>query len=112
MESGTPPFDHLDAIVMTEEKYRSGDTVKVSVIGVFKRNDGDNKLVTVHVTRSENDFYELSESEQEDMHRLYPFEDEGEGWFGRTAAEKIVEDFFAKKKQKTTATYVNHIVFA
>lgn len=100
MESGTPPFDHLDAIVMTEEKYRPGDMVKVRVIGVFKRNDGDNKLVTVPVTRSENDFYELSESEQEDMHRLYPFEDEGEGWFGRTVAEKIVEDFFAKKNRR------------
>ena len=48
--------------------------------------------------RNINDFSELSEAEKEDMHRLYPREDVGEGWFGRECAEKILRDFFEKQR--------------
>lgn len=100
-ESGTPPCEHLDVYVMTDKEYRLGDEDRVKIIGVFKRNDGDNKLVGVLEDREVEDFSELTEAEKADMHRLYPIEDPGEGWFGRQCAEEIVRDFFGRKKRKT-----------
>lgn len=104
VESGTPPCNHLDVIVMADKKYRLGDEDRVKVIGVFRRNDGDNKLVGVLESRNINDFCELTDTEKEDMHRLYPREDAGEGWFGREVAEQIINAFFEKKKRKTIIT--------
>ena len=94
-ESGTPPCDHLDVIVMTDKEYELGEEDRIKIIGVFRRNDGDHKLVGVPVDRDINDFSELTEAEKEDMHRLYPREDAGEGWFGRECAEEILREFFA-----------------
>lgn len=100
-ESGIPPYPHLDVILMTDKEYELGEEEQIRVIGVFQRNDGDHKLVGVLKDREINDFSELTEQEKEDMHRLYPYEAEGEGWFGRECAEKIIADFFAVKKRKT-----------
>lgn len=96
VESGTPPQPHLDVIVMTDYPYRLGDEDRVRIIGAFYRNDGDHKLVAVREKRDIYDFSELTEGEKEDMHRFYPHEDPGEGWFGREKAEEILEDFFAQ----------------
>lgn len=103
-ESGTPPCDHLDVIVMTDKKYELGDEDKIKIIGVFCRNDGDNKLVAVLEDRDIDDFSQLADSEKEDLHRLYPREDKGEGWFGRERAEAIINSFFTKRKRKTIIT--------
>lgn len=91
--SGTPPNDHLDVIIMTDKKYNLGDEVIIKIIGVFCRNDGDHKLVAVLENRDINDFSELKISEKEDMHRLYPYEAEGEGWFGREVAQNIIRGY-------------------
>lgn len=99
-ESGTPPCEHLDVIVMTDKEYELGDEDKVKIIGVFCRNDGDNKLVGVCVDREIDDFSQLTDEEKEDMHRLYPREDIGEGWFGRERAEEIIKEFYSRKKRK------------
>lgn len=103
-ESGTPPCEHLDVIVMTDKEYELGDEDRIRIIGVFCRNDGDHKLVGVLEDREINDFSGLSATEKEDMHRLYPREDPGEGWFGRERAEQIISDFFSKRKRKTIIT--------
>ena len=100
-ESGTPPCEHLDVIVMTDKEYELGEEDRIKIIGVFKRSDGDHKLVGVLVDRNINDFAELTEAEKEDMHRLYPRADAGEGWFGRECAEEILKEFFRKKKGKS-----------
>lgn len=97
MESGTPPCEHLDVIVMTDKEYALGEEDRIRIIGVFRRNDGDHKLVGVPLDRDIDDFSELAETEKEDMHRLYPRERAGEGWFGRECAERILRDFFAVK---------------
>lgn len=100
-ESGTPPCEHLDVYVMTQKEYRLGDEDRIRIIGVFRRSDGDHKLVGVLEDRDVNDFSELTQGEKEDMHRLYPREDPGEGWFGRECAEEIIREFFRRKKRKT-----------
>ena len=104
LESGTPPFEHLDAIVMTDREFRLGDTVTVKLVGVFCRNDGDHKLVAVTADRGAGDLSELTAEEREDLRRLYPYEAEGEGWFGRERAEEIIKAFFENKVSKTIIT--------
>lgn len=103
-ESGTPPCEHLDVIVMTDKQYELGDEDAIKIIGVFCRNDGDHKLVGVLKDREIDDFSELTAAEKEDMHRLYPREDKGEGWFGRERAEEIISEFFSKRKRKIIIT--------
>lgn len=98
VESGTPPCEHLDVIVMTDKEYRLGDTEPVRIIGVFLRGDGDHKLVGVPLDREMEDFSQLPDVEREDLRRLYPRADKDEGWFGREAAEKVIRDFFARKR--------------
>lgn len=100
-ESGTPPCEHLDVIVMTDKEYELGDEDRIKIIGVFCRNYGDHKLVGVLENRDVDDFCELTETEKDDMHRLYPREDKGEGWFGRVRAGKIINAFFSARKRKT-----------
>ena len=103
-ESGTPPCEHLDVIVVTDEPCELGDEIPVRVIGVFCRADGDNKLVAVPESRTENDISELSDSESDTLHRLYPKLGEGEGYSGRERAEKVISDFFSRKKRKIIIT--------
>jgi inorganic pyrophosphatase len=98
-ESGTPPSEHLDVILMTDKEYELGDEERVKIIGVFYRNDEDHKLVGVLEYRDINDFSELSDIEKDDMHRLYPREDIGEGWFGRDRAEDVINTFFEKRRK-------------
>jgi len=71
-ESGTPPCNHLDVIIMTDKEFALGDEVKVKIIGLFYRGDGAHKLVGVLTDREIVDFSELSDTEKEDLHRLYP----------------------------------------
>lgn len=99
-ESGTPPCEHLDVIVMGEKKYLPGDREPVRVIGVYKREDGDHKLVAVPLERPEQDLSELPETEREHLKRFMPVDGPGEGWMGRETAEKIIRAFFERKKRK------------
>lgn len=101
VESGTPPQPHLDVIVMTNKEYQLGQRERVRVIGVFCRNDGDHKLVAVEEGRAVRDLAQLTEGEKADLHRLYPREDVGEGWFGRAVAEKVIDDFMRENAVET-----------
>ncbi len=104
METGTPPCDHLDALVMTDRPCCLGEVIQVRVVGVFYRHDYDHKLVTVPLDRTETDFSELPENEQEELLHTYPIVFEDEGWFGREKAEEIIAGFMSKKKRKTIIT--------
>lgn len=97
-ETGTPPCAHLDVIVMTDREYELGDEEHIKIIGVFRRNDGDHKLVSVPMNREINDLSELTNEEKNDLHRLYPKEKAGEGWFGHEIAENLVKDFFMHRR--------------
>ena len=91
--SGTPPDEHLDVFLLSQESYALGDEVPVKIVGVFKRNDGDHKLISISLERAENDFSQLPESEKNDLHNLYPRVGEGEGWFGVDIAKEVIADF-------------------
>lgn len=103
-ESGTPPCEHLDVIVMTDEPYKPGDELPVRIIGVFRRVDGDHKLVAVPAGRAAEDLSELSGQELEALRGLYDALYDGEGWFGRKEAEDAVSAFFSRRKRKIIIT--------
>jgi inorganic pyrophosphatase len=92
-ESGTPPGDHLDCILISSKEYELGSTEVVRIIGCFRRQDGDHKLVCVPWERTELDLSELDQEEKEALFRLYPSVGEGEGWYGARKAREIVETF-------------------
>lgn len=95
---------------MTDKEYKLGDEERVKIVGVFRRNDGDHKLVGVLESKCIEDISELSDTEKNDLHRLYPKEASGEGWFGREVAEGIIKDFFQNRKENDNngSTYRVH----
>ncbi len=90
-ESGTPPLPHWDCILMTDKEYDLGEEIEINVIGVFKRKDYDHKYVVAETDRKVDDISELTEAERDELRRLYPRIDEGEGWFGKDVAEYCME---------------------
>lgn len=80
---GTPPEDHLDVIIVTENNYQLGQEVKVKIIGIFRRNDGDHKLLVVPESSTYNDINDLKPYELQTLQALYPKLAEGEGWLGK-----------------------------
>ncbi|MCL2603112.1 MAG: inorganic diphosphatase [Defluviitaleaceae bacterium] len=91
--SGTPPGEHLDVFLLSGGECFPGDELPVRVVGVFRKKDGDHKLIGISPEREEMDFSQLPECEINDLHMLYPFVDEGEGWFGADAAKIVITDF-------------------
>lgn len=92
-ESGTPPQPHWDVILLSDLDYDLGDEIAIKIIGVFLRNDGDHKLIAVALNRNIEDYNDLTDDEKNDLHRLYPRVDEGEGWFGKELAENVISKF-------------------
>jgi inorganic pyrophosphatase len=91
--SGTPPEEHLDVFLLSHETCSLGDELPIKIVGVFKRSDGDHKLIGISPERIETDFSQLPEQEKDDLHRLYPRVGDGEGWFGIKEANEVVENF-------------------
>jgi len=89
---GSPPEHHLDVFTLTDTDYELGAIIKVKVIGVFIRNDGDNKFLAVELTREEDDFADLPKEDQRMLFNVYPNLRVGEGWFGQLRAMELIEE--------------------
>lgn len=101
-ESGTPPDEHLDVILITRKHLQLGDELPIRIIGVFKRYDHDHKLVAVPVEGDETDLTQLSEDEKDELFKLYPKVDKsvGEGWFGTKIAQEVIDDFYKNGRKR------------
>lgn len=77
---------------MTDNEYDLGNEVKIKIIGVFMRNDGDHKFIAVEENRDINDFNELSKNEIDALTKLFPNVGVGEGWFGKEIAIQTYEN--------------------
>ena len=75
--------------------FELGDVAQVRIIGVFSRNDGDHKLMSVLTDRDITEFEQLTDEEKDNLFRLYPYVFEGEGWFGAQRAAQVIEEYFA-----------------
>lgn len=96
-ESGTPPGKHLDVILIADETYALGDTVEVKIIGVFKRADGDHKLVGVLIDNVVEDLCALDVPVLSELNGLYVKLNEGEGWYGKDEANQVIDDYFERR---------------
>jgi inorganic pyrophosphatase len=99
-ESGTPPDEHLDVMLISREPCELGDELLIRIIGVFKRYDNDHKLVAVLAERHEVEFDELPDDEKNELLKLYPLinTEVGEGWFGVEVANEVIGNFYKNKK--------------
>ncbi|OJV64951.1 MAG: hypothetical protein BGO41_15295 [Clostridiales bacterium 38-18] len=93
-ETGTPPQKHLDVILISDEDYELGDEKGIKLIGVFIREDGDHKLISVlNENKKVKDLSDLTKSELNQLYSLYPKVLENEGWYGKEKADKVVENY-------------------
>ncbi len=104
-DSGTPPAEHLDVILISRGDCNLGDELPIRIIGVFKRHDHDHKLVAVHVERHEVDIAELPDDEKTELYKLYPRidADAGEGWFGAEIAIEVINDFYTNGRKRVSS---------
>ena len=85
-------FPSLGLYFNDNTEYELGDEVEIKIIGLFKRKDFDHKYVVVEATRDISDITELFDSEMDELKKLYPRIDEGEGWFGKDEAEYCIKN--------------------
>ena len=90
-ESGTPPQPHWDCFLLSDGAFALGDEVEIEVIGVFMRGDGDHKYIAAEKNSGINDLCQITDTQREQLHRLYPRIGEGEGWFGKERAHWCME---------------------
>ncbi|MEJ2358991.1 MAG: hypothetical protein P8Y13_13075 [Deinococcales bacterium] len=91
---GEPPGLHFDALVLTAGRPGPGDVLEVAVSGLFRRRDGDHKLLTVDVVEPPPggavDLHSLPADTVRMVQALYPEVGEGEGWFGAEEARAFL----------------------
>lgn len=56
--------DNVDVIVFSNKEFKTGDEVKVEIIGLLSREDEDHKIVAIDDSVSYKDFYEVPEQER------------------------------------------------
>ena len=95
---GTPPENHVDAFVVTQNRFDLGDTVDCKLVGAFHRCDGDHKLICIESKRPENDLYELSQPERDMIFNLYDGCYEGDEWLGKEGALALLEAYDQQNK--------------
>lgn len=88
--SGVPPGPHHDVLLFTRRSPSVGEVLLGHICGVFLRNDHDHKFVAVDdEIRGEMGKADISALDRvfyDELIRLYPRIDEGEGWFGAEVA--------------------------
>jgi hypothetical protein len=88
--SGVPPAPHHDVLLFTKQFPAVGEILIGHICGVFLRQDKDHKFVAMDDEIRRNmttaDLSSLDPTFYEELVRLYPRVDEGEGWFGREVA--------------------------
>lgn len=87
---GTPPNQHKDVLMITEDKFELGDVIEGKLIGVFRRCDGDNKFICINPDRRENDLAELTDYERGMLFNIYTRKYEGDEWLGKDDASSLL----------------------
>jgi hypothetical protein len=88
--SGVPPAPHHDALLFTRQFPSFGNILVGYICGVFLRQDNDHKFIAIddeirrNMTKADLPF--LDKVFYDELLRLYPRVDEGEGWFGAEVA--------------------------
>jgi inorganic pyrophosphatase len=56
--------DNVDAIIFSNNKYKTGDELDASVLGILKRDDNDHKIIAVDNTMPYKTFQQVPEDER------------------------------------------------
>ncbi len=56
--------DNVDAIVFSNQQYKTGDEIEVEIIGLLNREDGDHKIIAIDDSVSYKNFDEMPEQER------------------------------------------------
>lgn len=56
--------DNVDAIIFSNNKYKTGDETEGEIIGILNRDDNDHKVILVDDTIPYKDFMEVPEDER------------------------------------------------
>ena len=67
------------------------------IIGYFRRNDADHKVLGIEPYSTISDISELPPEVLQGLWRLYSGKYEGEAWIGRESAEQVFLSFVAEK---------------
>lgn len=82
--SGIPPAEHHDVLLFTNQSLSFGDILVGHICGIFIRKDNDHKFVAVddeiRNSMATADLSSLKIDLYDELLRLYPRIDEGEGW--------------------------------
>jgi inorganic pyrophosphatase len=88
--TGVPPAPHHDVLLFTNQFPAPGEILLGHICGVFLRQDNDHKFVAADDDIRRNmttaDLASLDKAFYDELLRLYPRVDEGEGWFGAEVA--------------------------
>jgi len=88
--SGIPPGPHHDVLLFTRQSPSVGSILVGHICGVFLRQDNDHKFVAIddeiRDTMTTADLSSLDKVFYDELLRLYPRVDEGEGWYGAEVA--------------------------
>jgi inorganic pyrophosphatase len=88
--TGVPPGPHHDILLFTGQSPACGDILTGYICGVFLRRDNDHKFVAVdeeiRQSMATADISFLDKVLYDELLRLYPRVDEGEGWYGAEVA--------------------------
>lgn len=88
--TGVPPAPHHDVLLFTKQFPAVGEILIGHICGVFLRQDNDHKFVAaddaIRRSMTSADLLSLDKALYDELLRLYPRVDEGEGWFGAEVA--------------------------
>jgi inorganic pyrophosphatase len=88
--TGVPPAPHHDVLLFTKQFPTVGEILLGHICGVFLRQDNDHKFVAIDDPMRQNmttvDLSALNQGLLDELLRLYPRVEEGEGWFGAQVA--------------------------
>jgi len=89
---GTPPQPHVDVLILTQRTdLVHGQQLAATICGIFWRADGDHKLIAVTDEVLKDcacaDWDSLPLSWRNQLERIYPHLEPGEGWLGSNQAQ-------------------------
>lgn len=91
---GEPPHPHFDVLVLTEAQPPAGAVLEVMPCGLFRRGDGDHKLIAIDARATPPyglvNLTDLPADVLAMVKGLYPRVDPGEGWYGQEQARAFL----------------------
>jgi inorganic pyrophosphatase len=88
--TGVPPAPHHDVLLFTKQFPVVGEILVGHICGVFLRQDNNHKFIAADDEIRRNmktaDLLSIDKVFHEELLRLYPRVNEGEGWFGAEVA--------------------------